>query len=463
MRRSFILAMGGVCLAAAAGCSNDDPCDPNANTGCEGGQVCEVVQDGEPACFDPVVVRGDVFDMGDESAVGGARVVALDVDRAAVSNVGTSNDDGRYEIRIPSTRDADGAPAAIELTLRADATGYQSFPGGVRQPIPIDTATAVQSDGAWVIDGTESDVGLFALDDASRTASITGHVELPAGVGAIVVAENASGTGVVGYDAVVDRNGDYAILNLPAGDFTVSAYAVGLVHDVADVTLDDGGTADVDLGLVDSDAVTLSGTVQFADAGGTANTSVVLFVESTFDANLMRGAAPPLLRVENVSGAFSIEGVPPGRYVVLAAFDNDALVRDPDTCIAGTDIVHVEVGGADLALEESFKITSALAMISPAAGEEVPGGVPTFTWEDDSSEDLYRVVVYDSFGIEQWSKEIPGVSGSNPTVTYDGATPLASGMFYQVRVTSVRTSGGTGGSQCEISQSEDLAGVFFVP
>jgi len=462
MKRKLILALGGVCLAAAVGCGGDDgPCDPAANSGCDDGLVCEEVEGGDPACFAPVLVRGDVIDLGDQSAIGGANVVAVDVDRAAVSNVGTSNDEGRYEIRIPSTRNADGAPAAIELTLRADATGYESFPGGLRQPLPIDTATAVEGDNdGWVLDTAQSDIGLFALADTTNNAKITGHVELPAGAGAIVVAENSSGTGITGYDAVVGRDGNFAILNLPAGDFTVRAYSVGLVHESVDVTLAASGTQDVDLGLTDAAAQPITGTLQFVNAG-TQVTSVVLFVESTFDANLSRGAAPPLLRADNVTGSFTIEGVPPGRYVVLAAFDNDELVRDPDTCIAGTSIVSVEVADQPVAIADSFKVTAALAMLQPTADAVYQGGLPTFSWVDDSSEDMYRVTVYDSFGQVAWTQDIAGSSGTNPVVTYDG-TALPTG-YYQVRVTSLRTTGGTGGSVCEISTSEDLAGVFFVP
>jgi hypothetical protein len=40
----------------------------------------------------------------------------------------------------------------------------------------------------------------------------------------------------------------------------------------------------------------------------------------------------------------------------------------------------------------------------------------------------------------------------------DGTAPLPGGLYYQVRVTSSRQSG-----TCDISTSEDLAGVFYVP
>lgn len=442
-------------LLGLPACGDDDPCDPAAQTGCADGQVCEPVQGEEPACFAPVLVRGDVFDLADDGAIEGARVVALDANGAAASSVDESDGDGAYELWIPSTRQSDGTPIGIEVTLRADAAGFQSFPGGVRQALPIDTGSAVrEGDGAWVVDGTPTDVGLIGLPAGAGTGTISGTVELPDGASALVVAE----TGGAGHDAVVDRDGAYVLFNLPAGAYSVAAYATGLVHDTADVELADGGDAVADLALLDGDGAGLSGTVQIVNAPGGSTTSVVLFVASTFNPDTGRGAAPPGLRAGEVSGGFSIAGVPPGRYAVLAAFENDALVRDPDTCIAGTEIVYVDVAADDLTLDESFKVTEALEILTPGDGEAITG-TPTFSWADDSSEDLYRVRVIDSFGIEVWNHEIPGVSGQDPSLAYAG-DPLQSGMYYQVRVQSVRESGG---DACEISQSEDLKGVFFVP
>jgi hypothetical protein len=305
-----------------------------------------------------------------------------------------------------------------------------------------------------VLDGVQTDVALVALPGGAGLGRITGQVELPAGVGALVVAE----AGGDGHDAAVARDGSFAILNLADGDYVVGAYAPGLVHGTAQASVVDAGEADVDLALVGDAGGAVSGSVQFVNAGGHSVTSMVMMVESTFDEALVRGAAPPHMQLPDISGDFTFTGVPPGRYVVLAAFPDDELVRDPDTCQAGTDIVHVEVAGEPVAAPTSFKITEALAMLSPEDGATVEGGVPTFSWVDDSSEDVYRIAVYDSFGILAWSTEMPGVSGENPSVTYDGDEPLPGGLYYQVRVTSAR-QGGT----CEISTSEDLAGVFYVP
>src|SRR5690606_4586838 len=148
-------------------------------------------------------------------------------------------------------------------------------------------------------------------------------------------------------------------------------------------------------------------------------------------------------------------GVPDGKYVVLAAFENDGLVRDPDTSIGGTELVHIEVAGADLTLSQSFKITGALAVFSPGAeGAEGVSGAPVFEWEDDSSEDGYDVTVYDALGELVWQTSgafDPG--GSKPaTVTYAGPA-LTPGMYYQFRAVSIKDG-------VPISSTEDLKGVF---
>jgi hypothetical protein len=452
------------------GCGGDDEtCDPIAQEGCDDGFVCEVV-DGqeEPACFEPLLVRGGVFDLSNGGDVEGARIVGLDPNSSPVSSVAISDVDGRYELAIPTTRTADGTPIGYDITLRADAGGYQTFPGGVRQALPVDTTVAVRDgdDGPWVVESALTDIGLLALPADAGTALIHGTVEVPEDrIGTLVVAEGSDGTG---YSAVADRDGDYAIFNLPADDYLVQGYARYVNYDPVEVSLADGGEVDeVDLSINDTAASTLTGSVQFANPGDGQETSIILVVASTFDPVLQRGQTPPGLRAPDpgvapdVTNSFSIEGVPQGDYYVLAAFENDFFVRDPDPCIAGTDLVAAEVGGAaTVAMEESFKVTGSLDLYGPGAdGAEPVSGSPTFEWVDDSSEEAYDVLVVDSFGEVVWETRIDGVSGGDVSLAYDGPA-LEPGMYYQWRVTSVRRLGED--PECKISTTEDLRGVFYL-
>ncbi|HET6610485.1 MAG TPA: carboxypeptidase-like regulatory domain-containing protein [Kofleriaceae bacterium] len=457
-------------VAGAAGCGGDEEaCDPAARSGCDDGLVCEVVMGGEPACFSPVVLRGQVFDLADGGAIEGARVVALDVNRAPQSSVAVTDVDGNYELSIPTVRDTDGNIIGTNLTLRADAAGYQTFPSGLRQAIAVATQDAADKDGKWVIESPLTKIGLIELGADAGTGIIRGNVDIPDDHnGVMVVAETSSGSGsATGFAAIADRDGDYAIFNLPDGGYTVTGYARGSVYEAVDADVTGGQETTVDLALTGDAPATLSGKVAIVNPGAGSGTSVILVVASTFDPVLKRGETPPGMRAPapgtapDVTGNFTIDGVPPGDYAILAAFENDFLVRDPDTCIAGTDVVfQTFASGDDLVLDESFKVTGALDVLAPGAdGAEQVTGTPTFTWADDSSEDGYALTVFNSFGEIIWETTIAGTSGSDPEVVYAGP-PLEAGQYYQYRVVSTKASGT---EACELSQTEDLKGVFYLP
>jgi hypothetical protein len=451
--------IAAVLALVVVGCGGDDTCDPVGNTGCDDNQACERVQGGEPTCVAAVVVVGRVFDLETSSAVSGARIVALDANGAATSFVATSGSDGSYTLPIPVTRTSSGAPAeSFKITLRADANGYLTFPAGVRPALPFDISTAVLADGRYEIKSAVTDIGLLKLAAGGPAiGTIKGHVEDNATHASVLVVAEVNG---VGYTAIAGRNGEYTIFNVPAGAASVAAYARGhnYVGKTADVRA--GATVEVDLDVSDAAASTVSGSVSIVNGQLGEATSVILVVESTFNATIARGEAPPGLRapdpgtVPDVNGAFSISGVPAGRYVVLAAFENDNLVRD-ESGGGGTDIVHQEVlAGQDVDVGDGFKVTGSVDIVGPGAmGPEMLTSAPTFTWLDDSSEDRYGVTVFDSYGTVVWES---GTPKSVVTLGYGGPA-LKPGMYYQFRVSSIKDP------STVISRSEDLRGVFFVP
>jgi hypothetical protein len=198
---------------------------------------------------------------------------------------------------------------------------------------------------------------------------------------------------------------------------------------------------------------TVDGKVEIVNPGAGKDTSVSFVVDETFNPTALHGEAPPGLRAYPVSGDFQILNVPDGNYVVLAAFENDKLVRDPDTAIGGTDIVHVTISGNQM-LEQSFKVTGSLDVISPDKEEPV-SGTPSFTWVDDAGEDHYEIAVFDAYGTKVWEDlVVPGFSGDDPVVQYGGPA-LVPGMIYQFRATSIKQGGSP------ISRTEDLRGTFL--
>lgn len=446
----------GICLIDEGGACNPD------ESYCADGLTCEEKTDGSHACYSPVTIAGMVFDASDESPIEGAQVIALDDFQTAVSDVAVTDPAGNYSLRVPVIRNDDGTPAPEQrFTLRASAADYQSFPGGVRTALPVSATEAV--DG--VIDTPITDISMVPLPSAQQgQPKITGSVNAADAGGVLVVAETSGG----GYSAVTDKAGNFTIFNVPDGSYEVRGYAAGLQIVPESVSVSGADVADVVLGLSDEALGTIEGSVNIVNAPGGSATSVVLVTASTYDDTFVkgevgRGLRAPLSGPPTVTGAFTIEGVPAGEYVVLASFENDDLVRDPDPNIAGTQVVTVTVErpGQTISLE-SFKITEALAVIGPGADEpEAVTGTPTLRWADDSSEDFYSVVVYDSFGNLVWEDGmVPGVSGGDEvSVTYGGPA-LEAGMYYQFRATSWRQPGMQ--QPGAISTTEDLRGVFYV-
>lgn len=457
MLREGTVARFGWVLCGLVACGSKDtsettedsaePCDPVADTGCAVGLVCEEVVGGLPECFAPVSIQGRVFDTSDDAGIEGARVVARDANGAAVSAVAVSGADGAFSLPIPAPREADGTPVGgTTYTLRGDAMGYLPFPEAPRSALPLDLSQATGDPP--VVDNAATSIGLVPLPSSAGLGAVAGTVQTLFPGGTLVVAGGSTG--------VADRDGGFVVFNVPAGSVEVRGYQTGVNLVPATVSVTAGETTEGVVLAPDGDtAVTVSGSVQIVNAPGGSLTSVILVVEDTFDPVAIRGEAPPGLRVGDVSGDWAIHGVPDGRYVVLAAYENDGLVRDPDTSIGGTDIVHVTVAGEDQAVA-GFKVTEALAVLSPGASvsEEVTSA-PTLTFEDDSSEQAYLVQVYDALGVEVWRTQgnfDPG--GSAPVeVPYEG--PLDPGMFYQFRATSLDRDG------VPLATTEDLAGVFY--
>jgi hypothetical protein len=447
-------------------------CDPTAPF-CAPGLVCDPRDDDLYACYRPVRLVGVVLDSSTEDPIEGAHVIALDGESVAVSDVAESGEDGTYSLVVPAVRqatDAEGRPVAATYTLRAQAHDYQTFPGGIRTALPIHTSLAVRHDDVWIIESALTTIVLIPLPDPDAARYfLAGEVHADEGeAGVLIVAEG----GGEAYTAITDRRGRYVVFNVPPGTYEVAGYAADLQLERVNVTVVDEAVLDVDLHEIATPLTNLSGSVQIVNAPGGSRTTVILVVASTFSGTFGRGESPRGLRAPrtgppSITGAWRLEGVPDGTYVVLAAFENDDLVRDPDLNIGGTDTITVTVAGSaqapEMTLGQSFKVTEALDVIAPGAEEpEEVTSAPELVWQNDTSEAWYEVRVFDAFGELVWEDlSVPAVSGQSPpiSVTYGG--PLEPGMYYQFRAMSWRQPSGQPASP--ISATEDLRGVFFVP
>jgi hypothetical protein len=464
-----------ICIAIfTAGCgngSNNKVCDPIAQTGCDSGQFCESVQNGKPACFAPLLVHGTVSDPTTmpSTTLTDARVVALDPSRAPLSTVAATAMAGTYELKVRAERDATGKPVQASITLRADKQGYQTFPGGIRPALPIDLSTAVMQNGSWVISGPLTALQLLPLA-AAGTAFIHGTVAAPPpGAGTLVVAEPAPG-GMgpqTGFTGIADQDGKYAIFNLKAGtSYVVTAYAKGANYTpVTTPALAAGDNAVAMLVLGSGSGAVLSGGLIFNN-GASTTIQAALVVESTYVPNLDRGEVPPGLTVDAGGNGYTFSGVPDGKYVVLAPFGLDGDVRD----LSGngnTAAPQVTIqGGAVQGTPPSFKIIPAVDLVSiggvtvSATPATMNTATPDFTWRKtsvDSSAGSYRVLVFDAFGSEVWHDDVAAMTMES--VTY-GGTALKTGMVYQLRILALKESLPVPTNFTQLSQTQDLAGVF---
>lgn len=455
-------------LAVACG-GDDKECTLDDPKSCEENFVCEKVTGQEkPMCFAPVQVQGKVFDLTTGAPVANAEVTALDINGAPVTGVAKSGADGRYSLSLPAERTDDtGTPVGARLTLRAGAQNYLPFPAGLRVALPIDTATAASpgEEKPWVFASAQTDVGLIALPEAEKgRPAVSGTVELGAGGSALVVVE---GNGKA-YSAIADTSGAWKVFNVqPGGGYKAQAYVKGANYTPADVTVQAAvESTGVAIRKAGDSSATLNGTIQLVAGANGAGTSVVMVVESTFNDALLRGEVPPGLRAPepgtapNITGSFSITGVPDGKYVVLAAFENDGNVRDPDPNIAGTQIARLTVANGTPSLSPTFKVTGAIQMVSPGAGEtsEEVTGTPAFTWKPYSSARSYEIRVFDSQGTNVWENlavaDVKNAAG-NIEVAYAGPA-LTPGLIYQWRATAKGNAGNP------ISNTEELRGLFTV-
>lgn len=468
--------------------------DAEHNGGCAAEFSCEPIGDGDGdgemdyVCAVPLEIRGQVFDSITGEPIEGALVSALDETGAPVTDVAVTDAEGFYVLPVSAIRDPSGEILRnLKWTLFVTAADYQPFPAGVRPALPIDSSDAFEepidetdtggeqssdqgdTDGdrpvKQVIENASTSVALILLPGEEQGGIIvSGTVGGEEPRGTLVVAE--TGEGNASY-TIADASGHYTLFNVPDTGATIVGYRQGLSLEIASVS---GGAdiEDVDLAVIAEGADVLpdvTGSVNIVNADGSLTTSVVLVPVSVYNEALERGPVPFGLRAPQrpeaptIQSAFAIESVPPGTYKVLAAFENDDLVRDPDESIAGTGIQEITVGDASQDLAESFKITEDLEIFSPGAdAPEVVPDTPTFVFADDSSEDRYEIKLFDALGELVWENlEVPGQSGGDRVeIPYDGPA-LTDGMYYQFRVTSYRD---TPQGSFAISRTEDLQGVF---
>ena len=376
--------------AALTGCKDEelpvagelgDPCNPDDEEPCAAGLTCDGQDGGDYVCGGQIEIRGMVIDAIDETPIEGARVLAIDDTGAPLGEVAITDAEGNYELPLSVPRDADGNPAtAITLTLSASALDYQLYPSGLQPAFPVSTADLMEveddpddetDDHLRVLENASTTIGLLPLEEADTGGfSVSGRVagEDDETGGTLVVAGSSY--------TIADDTGEFILYNVQPGAHTLRGYRGGLQLLPAEVEVVDANVEGVVLELAGTDLATVNGSVNIVNPGDGGDTSVVLIPSAVFNEVFEFGPVPYGLRAPepgvapNISSAFTIPEVPEGTYKVIASLENDFLVRDPDTSIAGTEIVEITVGaGETVDIAEGFKVTGALGVVSPGRDE----------------------------------------------------------------------------------------------
>jgi hypothetical protein len=331
---------------------------------------------------------------------------------------GTTGDPkGTHKLRIPWERQADGTPVAGQISLRADASGYLTFPSGLRAALPVDVSAATKGASSWTLQSNQTDIGLIALQNAANLARIHGTVATP-----------PNHEGVTG-------NLDFTGQNMPANPTT----SVALV--VKSTFIENLGRGEQPPGLSVSGVT--SAATGYSIAGVPDGNYIVLAAFGNDgmvrDISGLGGCAP--LEVDVSGGAVT---VPPGQFKLTGA----VTVSDP--------------------------------FVAPYDFSPWPAntGTPTFNWvRYNSAQNGYIVQVFDTFGnpllpligagtgiADPLTISGPTVTqtagGTNPSYTYSGTPVLQNGMYYQFKVFAMQTISAT---TVVASQSKDQQGVFYVP
>ena len=203
---------------------------------------------------------------------------------------------------------------------------------------------------------------------------MSGTVELAAGKSALVVVE---GNGQA-YSAVADTSGKWKVFNVaPGGGYKAQAYVKGANYTPADVSVQRGvETTGVALRKAGDASATLSGSVQLVAGANGAGTSVVMVVESTFNAALIRGEVPPGLRAPDPgTRAERHRGRSPSPACRTGSTWCWRPSRTTATCAIRTRTsraLRLSTSPWPMAppsASPSFKVTGAIEMVGPGAGE----------------------------------------------------------------------------------------------
>lgn len=407
---------------------------------------------------DPIITTGTLIGVVTDSETGdpleGVRIVIFNANtNSPVGSALTTDINGSYSQVLQQGT----------YLLKLSAQGYDDIPVKNISPLPV---TVVREQTVtYSVEMTPSSV--------ANSGFISGNVRSDGNpvAGVLIVATD----GVNGFSSVTDTNGDYAIFNVPTGDYAVKGWRAGFNSNEDNVTVvADTETPNVDLSLSDNASGTVDGQITFLS---TQNIEVDVALTHPDTRETIPG-----LTTFTTDFNYTINNVPDGTHLARATFANDDKVMDPDWILKfGEPFVTV---ASDM-VQRDFSVTGAVlldAPTNPATNTqplEITTTTPTFTWQPFPSANDYVVEVINSNGTVIWggfnqdftvrnviipSSQVDTNNMVFADFNFDGnaTEPLEVGKIYRWRVFASKDDNQEALGWKLISVSEDQMGIIKI-
>ncbi|MBL8025395.1 MAG: carboxypeptidase regulatory-like domain-containing protein [Fibrobacteres bacterium] len=380
-------------LFLAFSCSDDKP------TGTSG-----------PDLSRSALIKVAVYSSLDSEAVSYAQVSLYNAVTNAPVKVADTDSNGKYSFSVDT-----GA-----YYIRVAAQGYYQMPPQLVSPVPFtalssDTLTRTYYlDTVGYFSSLGSIAGIVRSDSSDNFAPLT----------SVLVIAQDSLTGKR-FSAVSGAEGKYRVFNLPYGKYSVFGYIAGYKQlDTGRITMNCATVHDtVDLKRIIGGRLT--GSITFLAAPNDSNLDITLMDSAT------GSSIPGLSTNMDVQKQYSINSIPPGKYLAWASYKNDGYVMDPDWLFKnGYPTVTFTV--ADTLKQLPFSVTDAIVINSPTNPADslypvpVDSAVPTFRWTKYPSAKEYIIEVSDLSGRVIWG----GFNRSDSTVKHRQITQDASSALF---------------------------------
>jgi hypothetical protein len=341
--------------------------------------------------------------------------------------------------------------------VRITAQNFNELPPVHLTPVPFSASAGGTLTNTYYLSPQSGQLGM-----------ISGYVN-PRTEGILIKASEGNG---LSYSTYTGPDGFYILFNLPYGTYELNAFKNSCRSDsLYQKTISQiQQTAQQDINLIQVSGAVLSGSVTFL-AVNNGIVDISLLDRQT------KSAINGLSTKINENKLYSLSGIPKGKYLAWASFQNDGYVMDPDWIFKNPGGLNIDFAADSGSRSLNFSVTGAVSLVSPTnpsnniTPAEVDTTAPMFNWTAYAQTKEYIIEVRDLNGNLIWGgyntdgtirhSAIPKETTSI-RFNFDGSASarLIKGEIYQWKIYS--DDDANPGIQTLLSSSEDLMGLFRI-